>query len=404
MWKNDIRNRYDYYLFFLIVSLAFGELGGKLQIPRLLGIALAPIMLIRIKKCRYVTIFLLSFIFFYGYCLLSMVWTPDKTQGVKELIYFFVHFMIFFEIIVFARYAYDPLKSISTGWVVAVGLTLIVAMWELITDNHLSISTYESNLTANAGDGLFFKRLFAAATFYNYNGYVAFLSFAMPFVFYKIRLENSKNIILKNIPIVALLLSIGCILYNGSRGGLISISIMFVILFIMGRRNFLKSYQFFLFVLLAIAFVIYFGDSMLQVIIARSADGGLTDGSSRYSIWKNVLSAVLYTYGIGTGIGGRDAVMSIFTNEITIPHNMFLEILVEFGVLFLCIFLFYLFDLYKKATRLIDRDRKIVLYMALFAMPVYCIINSGYLLNPYVYAALASLTVFANYERIKSIY
>lgn len=397
-------NKYDCFLIFLIASLAFGGLGGDLQLSRLLGIILTPMMIVRIKQCKYVSWFLVTFVLFYCYALLSMVWTPDKMQGGKELVYFLVHFMIFFEILVFSHFAKDPLKSISTGWIVAVGLTLIVAMWELITDNHLSISKSESGLISNFGNGFILEHRFAAVTFYNYNSYVTFLSFSMPFIFYKIRSGNSRNIILKNVPIVILLLSIGCILYNGSRGGLISTLIMVVIFFMMGRKNLVKSFQFIVFVLLAIVFVIYFGENMLQIIIARSVDGGLTNGNSRFVIWKSVLNAVLYTIGLGTGIGGRDTVMRTFTNGITAPHNLFLEILLEFGVLFLCIFLLFLFDLYKKAKRLTDRDRKILLYMALFAMPVYCIINSGYLLNSYVYAAFASLIVFAKYEHIKSIY
>lgn len=397
-------NKYDYYIIFLIASLAFGGLGGDLQLSRLLGIILTPIMIIRIKQCKYVTWFLASFILFYGYSLLSMVWTPDKMQGIKELVYFLVHFIIFFEILVFSHFAKAPLKSISTGWIVAVGLTLIVAMWELITDHHLSISKFESGLISNYGNGFILEHRFAAVTFFNYNSYVAFLSFSMPFIFYKIRSGNSRNILLKNLPVVILLLSIVCILYNGSRGGLLSTLIMAVIFFMMGRKNLVKSFEFIVFVLLAIVFVMNFGESIFQIIIARSVDGGLTDGSSRFVIWNSVLNAVLYTNGMGTGIGGRDSVMSVFTNEITAPHNLFLEILLEFGVLFLCIFLLFLFDLYKKAKRLTNRDRKILLYMALFAMPVYCIINSTYLLNSYVYAAFASLIVFANYERIKSIY
>ena len=397
-------NKYDRFLIFLISSLAFGNLGGDLQLSRLLGIILTPMMIVRIKQCKYVSWFLVTFVLFYGYALLSIMWTPDKTQGGKELVYFLVHFMIFFEILVFSHFAKNPLKSISTGWIVAVGLTLIVAMWELITDNHLSISKSESGLTSNFGNGFILEHRFAAVTFFNYNGYVAFLSFSMPFIFYKIRSGNSRNILLKNIPVVILLLSIVCILCNGSRGGLISTLIMAVILIIMGRKNLLKSYQLIVFVLLAMVFVMYFGDNIFQIIIARSVDGGLTDGSSRFVIWDSVLNAVLYTIGMGTGIGGRDAVMRTFTNGNTAPHNLFLEILLEFGVLFLCIFLLFLFDLYKKAKRQTDRDRKILLYMALFAMPVYCIINSGYLLNSYVYAAFASLIVFANYERIKSIY
>ena len=122
----------------------------------------------------------------------------------------------------------------------------------------------------------------------------------------------------------------------------------------------------------------------------------MVEGSSRFEIWGVALQTFLHTLGFGTGIGGISASMSKFTTGIIVPHNLFLEILVEFGIIIFMIFIVFLLKLYYKSFKLRDKKLKSFLYIALMPFPVYCIIDSGYLLNYWVFAFFASIIFFIN--------
>ncbi len=396
-------NKYDKYIFLLIVSLVFGGFGGSLMIVRVLSVLLLPALFLKINYCQdYASKYYKFFILFYAFCIMSFAWTPDKDQALKELLYYPVHFLIFLEIIVFSRFSRDPLKTISTSWLICVGITSIIAMWEITTSNHLALSKFEAeDVTLNVG-GVISERPFAAVTFGNFNGYVAFLCFAMPFLFYYLMQNRGdvKNVLLSMSVFFA---TIVAILVDASRGGLLTILIMGLILFLMTKRSVYKVGL----LLAVIAFIVYFilpnMDTMFVAMALKSEGGNLYTDESRFAIWSDGLK-VLYNYiFVGSGVGSISAAMRRVTTGITITHNMFLEVLVQFGVVFFVVFMFYLLRLFKRGTITKDRNIKIMLYMALIALPIYSIIDSGYLLNPVIYAAFASLTVFAYIDKIHPI-
>ena len=131
-------NKYDIYIFLLIATLCFGNIGGALQVTRVIGIALFPVLLNKWGGSRhYMQSLLTGVVIFMVFATFSLFWTPDRTEGVKELFYYTVHFAVFFEILVFTRLAKAPMRTMVSGWLVTVTLTLIVAVWEITTDNHL---------------------------------------------------------------------------------------------------------------------------------------------------------------------------------------------------------------------------------------------------------------------------
>ena len=389
------RNKYDKMIVLLLTSMAFGNIGGALQVSRLLTILFIPFL---VKKSsilrRGYNNYWQFFVFFIGYCLLSLIWTPDKSDGFIHLIYFIIHFLFFFEILIFSNLTENATDSITKGWMFSVSLTLIVALWEIITDNHLSLSAHESERMINTGEAIFQQR-FAAVTFYNYNSYVTFLCFALPFVFY--RIVNISKVHLKTLlPILVILVSYFCILCNASRGGLLSITIMLFLYIIRSPKSKFKNYTLLLVFFIGAYVLIKFADIFFLAISARSSAGGLFEGSSRFEIWGVALQTFLHTLGFGTGIGGISASMSKFTTGIIVPHNLFLEILVEFGIIIFMIFIVFLLKLYYKSFKLRDKKLKSFLYIALMPYPVYCIIDSGYLLNYWGFAFFASIIFFIN--------
>lgn len=391
-------NRFDKYIILLIASLAFGGIGGALTVVRMLVVILLPQAWKAYPYMRnYLRPFLVTISLFYGYCLFSMLWTPDKTEGIKELIYYLVHFLLFIEIIVFSRFSRRPLSSIAYGWLLSVLLTIPIAIWELVTDQHLFTSKYSDGVVLmNIGTEVL-QRHFAAATFTNMNSYVTFLCFALPFLLYgymKTRKQRLQSISI----IVTTLITITIIFMNGSRGGFLSIFIMGILFLLITQKNKRAISLIAIFSFVGIIMFMQYADSLFSVISYRANSDNLLSGESRFIIWGNAWKAFLSTYGLGVGVGGMIKAMEMVTKGITITHNMFLEILLQYGIIFFLVFIYYILVMARKALEMKDRIVKTILYMALFAMPVYLIINSGYLLTSFVYAGFASMTVFADYE------
>ena len=148
-----------------------------------------------------------------------------------------------------------------------------------------------------------------------------------------------------------------------------------------------------------------YGDVILFVLTMRLADGGATSDDARSVIWINSLNVLFDYCGIGCGIGGMSEAMKEFAKGgITVTHNIFLEVLCQYGVVFCIAFVSFLYKQFKKGRKSLDIKRRVLVTVALVSFPMTCIINSGYLLDPQLYIVLASIYVFANYERIKPVY
>jgi O-antigen ligase len=285
------------------------------------------------------------------------------------------------------------------GWLVAVCSTLGIAVWEILTDEHLSMSKQETGLVMNyAGETI--NRQFASVTFGNYNSYVTFLCFALPFLFYHM-LVAAKLSLKSMLSILAIILSVVCVLINASRGGLITASVMLVIYvsFSISKRRIMPYV--FLLILISAYGVYKYGNVLLAAAGLRTMDGYLLSGETRYPIWMNALRAFYDSSGFGVGIGSMTKAMEKYTNGITSAHNMMLEILLQYGFAFFVIILVFIAFLFYKSFKQTIMEVRLVLLMSLVTFPIYSIIDSNYLLKVPTFVLMASLVVFVNYERIK---
>lgn len=396
-------NKYDIYILLLIVSTIFGTIGGSLAAPRLLGLLLVPKLfgIVNRENLKYLSSLKSWCVAFYVFALISMLWTPDKVEGFKELVYYLVHFLIFFEVIVFSRKALSPLQFITIGFALCVLLTSVVGFWELTTDNHLAYSKFDEAKASNFG-GEIVLRKFAAVTFYNFNGYVTYLCFCLPFLLYGFSLEEK---LLKRSSFIALVIAIVLILCNASRGGMFTIVICLAVFFLMSQKSKSLIYSFII-LIGGLSYLLYkYGESILFILTMRLTEGGAVSDESRFVIWNNALNVLVEYCGFGCGIGGMTTAMEQFAKGgITITHNVFLEVLCQYGVVFCLAFVFFLFKQFKTGLKLLDKKRSVLVSIALVSFPMTCIINSGYLLAPHLFVALASIYVFANYERIRPVY
>ena len=398
--KSKSYNLFDFYIILLIGALCFGRIGGAFEVERLLAILLAPILYVNIFKtgCGYARLIFKWLVLFYLFFVVSILWSPDKMEGIKELIYFLIEFILFLELIVFARFAMNPMKSLSNGWLITVLLCSLVAIWEITTGNHLSYAE-DQNYMRNIGDEIIQQRA-ASVTFGNYNSYVAFLCFSFPWIVY-LFFEKGRSFFSIIFTILVLIMGLIVVIFNASRGGFLSVIIMLVVYVTLSKKSIKKS-LFFIVLFSLIGFVIIkYGDSIFALIIARSSDGGLISDDSRSEIWSNTLKAFSDTYGMGVGVGGVIPSITQYAHGgISVPHHLILEILVEFGIIITLVVLLFIFRLFFKSMK-VERHRKVVLLMSLLSMPIYSIIDSRYLFSSHFYALLATIYIFANYELIK---
>ncbi len=392
---------YDILLFLLTACTCFGEFGGALQIDRALAILFLPLLflVIREKGCGYVRNIVVIFSLFYLFCIVSVAWTPDLTEAVKELFYYPVHFALFLEIIAFARYARNPQKSIVSGWLVAVLLCSVVAAWEMMTGNHLSVAKEQAD-EYNTGAAVL-EHFTASVTFGNYNSFVTFLCYSMPWLFW-ILMKKEKSFWSMSMTVVAIVSAFLFTLLNASRGGLISQLVMFFIVLVSSPMTKLKYLLCAISLLLVGYVLITYGEILTAVMEARLADGGMFDGESRYTIWANALNTFWRSWGLGVGIGGMNEAMGQWADgEITVTHNIFLELLLQYGLVFFFVFVLAICKLFRSSLLVSDKRSKVAVLMALLCMPIYGIIDSTYLLKPQLYVLFATIYVFVNSEQIK---
>lgn len=390
----DKLNKYDYYVIVLIASLSAGEFGGALQMARAVTILLIPALIKAgmstpkyiIKQPRLFVTTILS------WCIISLAWTGSFYRGLEELVYFVVHMLYFMEIVVFTFKSNKKIISIGTGWAIAVLTTSVVAIWEIRTGQHLVTGKIHDEIVLHTG----FVRRFASATFYNFNDYEVFLCYSAPFLLAAIsKIKKLKNILFF---FISLLFVVVIVFFNASRGAIFSIVIMVSIgLWGVIKQN-SKSKESLVIMVALLLFALYeYSGDILMNITARLEMASMFE-SGRTDIWYLTLLCLENTMFIGTGIAGIEKGMSVVSNHYLAPHNMFLEILVEFGVF---IFIYIIVTLYKMFRHVLrgNSQYKLIILSTFLAWPIISIVSSKYLLFPDLYAFIASFYILVYNEK-----
>jgi len=114
------------------------------------------------------------------------------------------------------------------GWVSILVLTLPIALYEITTFNHLSISRFDSDKMINLG-GLVTNYRFASTTFSNSNTYVVILCFCLPFLMASY--WQAKNLTSKYALAAIFLFSCFVLFVNASRGGVLCLILYLLVYF-----------------------------------------------------------------------------------------------------------------------------------------------------------------------------
>ncbi len=128
-----------------------------------------------------------------------------------------------------------------------------------------------------------------------------------------------------------------------------------------------------------------------QVIKKRK----ISSMGKRYSIWENYKNPIFKNFLIGKGVGGVKKIIN--ENSIKQPHNNYIYIITEFGVIGLVLFLLIF---YNQLKMFFNENRKKVLKLIFPLLILICMIINDYLMiyNTACFFCLFTYLLFTKYQ------
>ena len=178
---------------------------------------------------------------------------------------------------------------------------------------------------------------------------------------------------------LALICAILIVIYGG-RGAIVVMALFFALLLllkILKRKLTVGNIMLVSGLVLIMAVIVVFGEHLLTLLkcaleqnqissrnIQRFLSGSFTDPNGRDLIWKQVTEAIgkggLFGYGF---FGDRQFGVSV--NYVGYAHNLFLELLANFGIIGACIIVYFLVDAVRMLFLCKDENWKMI-YIVLF--------------------------------------
>ena len=399
------RNRYDILLIAMCWLMAAGLFGGFFQPVRVLILLLLPFFvndsiqsklhiappLREVPSYRYEQICLALWA---CYAAVSLYWAIDLPESAKAFVHLLINFIGFGELIWLASKAQRPQHSVLVGWALMFLTTVPIALHELMTDNHLPMSLQESDYYMKLGGRAGEVRRFASVTFGNLNTYnvVLCMTFSAMMV-YTLR-ETFKERFFGYIMMIGIA---ALIAVNSSRAAIICLAfgILMYILVLMRK----KQHVFLLLagIVAAGGLLIYRYADLFSFVIMRFQSQGLED-VGRLGVLTHGIEELVRTYGLGIGIGNFiPTMLDKYHLEIAAPHNLWLEVGTQFGVIILLAFIGFFIRVYKhsKNGTIFNRSAAI-LYIFPF-LPV-SIIDSSYLFKVTTWIFIGTLYILSQQE------
>jgi hypothetical protein len=389
-------NKYDYGLILLISILIVGEYGGPFQPIRIISLLFLPSVLLNFQIIFRHKNILIILSLWYIYMLLSALWsTAQNIDVIKEFIYYIINFNLFFLMIIWYTKANNGKKSILIGWYLFFVLSIPIALNEYINDIHLSNSIGESNMMVHMGNEIYHRR-FASITFGNSNAYAVILVYILLFLCTGVLyFQKSKQQFLLWILIM---ICMAFMIMNASRGGIITSLVIFVFFIIYNVKYKNMNTKTLLIYLLICLLLIYFYRIEIYSHLFFKFINGIFQDDYRIQLIYVTLKILKDTYGFGIGVGVENSVNVLRMNgmEILAVHNIFLEILLKYGIFILSLFLLLVLNIIYNITKYKSISSSFLVFSCFITIPFWGTVNSGYLLAPIFWIFLASLYTYTN--------
>lgn len=398
----EIKNKYDYFIILIIASLVVGDAGiGALIKQRVIvGVFFLPFVIKSVIqynsdfKIQPILLFLLAW---FGYSVLSFLWTNDIRTAVTDVWIMFWNIILFLALYYSAFKANNPLQSVIRAWVTLVLFSFPIAFWEIVTDNHLETGSFNEGATiANE------LRTFAAVNFGNLNTYVTLLCSALPFLFAGI-LHNGRRLF----STIAILGTIVILFVNSSRGGIICLFVYSLLFILFYRKTEFRFKGIFTFFLIGgfLAFIYLFGDLFLEQFVRRMGTGYDSDFFSddgRNGVLAYGWEICKESFFLGNGIGSMAESYAQTGFWLHYAHNFIMEFSIQYGFL---IFVPFIILFVKCIIRLIKNEESVIRYIGYcvcIGFVFWMIIDDTYITRTYTWAYFASLAILATHYNLKS--
>lgn len=324
---------------------------------------------------------------------LSLSWTTDILGGVGLLLAVCVGAIALY-ISTRSDLSISGVRLLMSTWVAVVGLSMPMAFYEIVTGIHSEFA-FDDRVIGSIGEFPF-----ASIYFGNYNDYSAWLCLGLPITM--AAFFEAKSLYYKLTIAAINVACISVIFVNTSRASLVYALAVVAIYFIIS--NSFRMFSTIVFVIaIPLIFIQYQGQilNLYDLVTYRFEVVGALDESylQRSGLLAGGVQAIMESYGTGVGIGGfEEYINDHYPYLIPKPHNILLEIGVNFGVIPLILFaaLFVRLFMVGLFRRELPLSFRVSIMLSAVAVPIVGAVPSQAIGYVYWWVWLATLIAMAS--------
>ena len=298
---------------------------------------------------RFMRTYLVIGCLWLAWALLGVLWARYQYDALRAAFSIGFGFLAFLAVANLESWKRDALRWLIRGWVAAAILAAAVGVWELLTGNHLPGPWFASQTRVSS--------TLIASTFDNPNNFGVFLLLTLPVLL--ATLENVRAQLARTALIALILLLAFLGILTTSRiavYGFVLTGIVYAF-----RRPRLTGTDI---ASIAIAGILLAFLPVTQRLVSlftstdlRYITTVLLQGSTLIRLNLATIGIDLLVSSFGLGVGGGNFAPTLqatiqyshlFTSGIIDPHNWWIEILSEYGIVMFCLYCGFLFFLYLR--------------------------------------------------------
>jgi teichuronic acid biosynthesis protein TuaE len=320
----------------------------------------------------------------------SLLWAIDPLRGARDLFNLFIGLSLVGLAPLFLN-SQKRLNRAAWIWLATLGVFLAMGAYEHVTTMHLPVSRFSHGLQPH----LAYR---PTGVFVNENNYAVFISLSIPFLLAAFRHFNKTwtRIVLG----LGLFAALYLLFVTGSRINFLVLmaSVLVFSFFLTSRGKRLKVFALLMVLIVGTWFLFGVTQPSIRGYVARQlgkiiVPGNYFEGGQsialRVKMARNSLHFLLRTFGFGVGAGNFEAWIvrgaPFDTLDIENPHNWWLELASEYGLLiflgYLAFFAFLLWSTWRswKETRGRDKWLPEALSLCLAIFPLVAISPNSFL-------------------------
>lgn len=222
--------------------------------------------------------------------------------------------------------------------------------------------------------------------------------FAIVFALYFLRTNKKKNWMIINS--AAAILSVASVLYSGSRTATVAVVLLVLINFIISKKK-IGGFAVGLLVTLSLVFTVYYvsvnflDESVLERYTGMGAEIEEGTMANRTLIWEDCISAFVKGDIFDKLVGNGYNTTPLFTFGGYDAHNVFIKVLIEYGIIGELLFFYIWYFFIKSSMRIKNRDDKFMV------ISILTMIFISFLTLSWIYNLLIWVVVILIHLKIK---